>query len=154
MSDARTISRLRTWLVLVGLVHVAIGIAMPLLIASSLGDDYLAQLWQAFYAGAMPDAPTQALVRWLVVLLGAMIAGWGVLIVGLTQFAVSRRAPGPLGVLIVALVTWAALDIGWGLHAGVRLHVIADAAALVALVPALWVLRGKLSRSAFRSGLR
>jgi hypothetical protein len=147
MSPAGGAPLARHWLIAVGAGHVVIGIAMPLLLATRFGDDYLTHLWRAFYAGAPPDAATHALVRWLIVLLGAMIAGWGILIAGLAHVAVLRRTRGPIEVLLIALLVWAALDIGWGLHAGVMLHVIVDTLALVAIVPALLILRAHLPRT-------
>lgn len=128
---------LERWLLCVAALHLVVGATMPWWLDSPLGRAYLDLLLRS---GDAPGSdPPTALVRWLVVLLGAMIAGWGVLMGGLVRLAFAWRSAQPLRVLVAALVLWAALDMGWSAARGVWLHLALDGAALVAIVPAALV---------------
>jgi hypothetical protein len=132
------------WLYLVCAVHVIVGIAMPLLLATPPGVAYVAELWHAFGAAGAPPEPTAALVRWLVVLLAAMVAGWGVLMAGLVRLAFRERRRAPLDVLLAGLAVWAPLDMGWSASRGVWSHVVLDVLALIVIVVPVLVARRRL----------
>jgi hypothetical protein len=128
---------LERWLYAVCALHVAVGVALPLLLRTPLGTGYVATLWHAFGSGAAPD-DVAALTRWLVVLLGAMVAGWGVLMAGLVRLAFRERRRAPLDVLLAGLAVWAPLDMAWSASRGVWSHVALDVAALAAIaIPVL-----------------
>lgn len=127
---------LRRWLYVVCGLHVVVGIAMPWLLQAPFGRAYIVYLAQCF---GMEDLPgeTIALLRWLLVLLGAMIAGWGVLMAGLVHLACRTRSCAPLLWLAAGLLAWAALDLGWSASRSVWLHLWLDSVALLLiLVPA------------------
>lgn len=131
---------LQRWLYLVCGAHVAIGVAMPWLSQLPQGTAYVEHLAQAF--GVAPlTAQTGELLRWLLTLLGAMIAGWGVLMAGLVRLACRNRQRAPLDLLALALLGWAALDMAWSASRGVWLHLWLDGLALLAILVPAFLLR-------------
>lgn len=126
--------------------HVLGGAALPWLLQTAPGQAYLAGLAQAFGIELSAAPRSASLLSWLLALLGAMIAGWGVLMAGLVRLAHRDRRRAPLDLLAVALLTWAALDMGWSASRGVWLHLWLDSAALLAILLPVWLLRRSLSR--------
>lgn len=142
-SGMRTDVLLQRWLYLVCGAHVAVGVTMPWMLQTPLGRAYLAHLATRFGIEDLP-AETAALLRWLLVLFGAMIASWGLLMAGLVRLACQTRSTAPLHVLAAALLAWAALDMGWSASRGVWLHLWLDALALLVILLPLSALHQRL----------
>jgi hypothetical protein len=118
---------------------------MPWLLTLLPGTAYVGHLSEVF--GVAPlTAPTSDLMRWLLTLLGAMIAGWGVLMAGLVRLACRQRSRAPLDLLSLALLGWAALDMGWSASRGVWLHLWLDGAALLVILLPVGLLRRRFDR--------
>lgn len=129
------------WLQAVALAHVLGGLVLTWAGHSSLLDDYLLSIEQAFWGQAAP-LPGREQQIWWQALFGATLQSYSVYMLGLIHLGDRCRSHLAWGWLIAGLVLWAPQDVLVSLQAGMWSHLIIDAAALLVLLPPLfWLYR-------------
>jgi hypothetical protein len=131
----------RTWAVRIVYaavaLHVAVGMALPVIVSWPLLDAYHQGVAAAFWgAGAAPPAAL-ALQRWWMALFGPTVQAAAIWMGALAWLGARHRIPFAWGALIAGLLLWAPQDIAISLQAGVRSHVWLDCLALAGLLPPL-----------------
>jgi len=134
---------LERWLLLVALGHVIAGVAIPILAYSAAFDYYSGLLQQAFSPAQQVPQATVEFQRWIVALFGPTIASVGVVFGALVMAGIKYRDTWPWNALLLGLALWAPGDIYISLTRDFWLHVQIDAAALLAIVPPVLVLRAR-----------
>ncbi len=137
---------LRRWLLMVAFSHIIVGLAIPLLAYSPLFSLYSELLHQAFWPSQPVPQATVEFQRWIVALFGPTIASVGVVLAYLVMAGATYREPWPWNALLLGLALWAPGDICISLMHDFWLHVRIDAAALLAIVPPVLVLRSRALR--------
>lgn len=138
---------LEKWLLLVAWGHVVAGIAIPLIAYSTGFDYYSALLHRAFWPGEAVPAQTVEFQRWIVALFGPTIASVGVVMVYLVRAGIRTGERWPWTAILFAMAVWAPGDIGLSLMRHFQLHVWIDVATLLAIVPAVLILKARAAPS-------
>ncbi len=134
---------LQNWLLLLAWLHLAIGLAVPVIAYSALFGHYSALLQAAFWPGQALSPETLAFQRWIVSLFGPTLASVGVVMIYLVRAGIRTGEAWPWNAILVALAVWAPGDIYISLLKDFWLHVWIDALALLAIVPPVLVLRAQ-----------
>ena len=134
---------LQRWLILVAVVHIVAGIALPIFAYSTAFDFYSDRLGEVFWIFQEVPQETKEFQRWIVALFGPTIASWGVLMAYLVKTGAKTNEPWPWNVLLLAIVLWAPADIGISLLHNFWLHVQIDVFAVLAIVPPTLLLRAR-----------
>lgn len=131
------------WLLLAAYGHILAGIAIPFIAYSNGFDYYSGLLQQTFWPHAAVPAETLDFQRWIVSLFGPTLASVGVVMVFLVRAGIRTGERWPWTAMLLALAVWAPGDIGISLMKHFWMHVLIDAAVLLAVVPPLLVLRAR-----------
>lgn len=127
------------WLLLVGLSHVLLGVALAFAAHLPITQPYFDYLY-ASVASTPPTPQYQDLLRTMVGLFGPTVASWGLL---LCTLVVLWRQHGHRLIkpaLLAALLLWCVLDSSISAYFGLRLHVYLNlTAALSIALPLLWL---------------
>lgn len=142
-NDPTPSSSLRRWLVrwmyLVAIGHLLVGMVLIVLPYLSLTDNYHLQVEQFFWGGPAP-APARAQQQWWISLFGATIQSMSVWMILLVYLGDTLQRPIIWRGLLLGVLLWAPQDLWLSWQAGVTYHIVADIAALLALLPPLWML--------------
>ncbi len=114
-------TKIDRWLTWVSLLHVAIGLALPLMLMRTTWLD----AW-------LPLA--NADMRLALALFGPTVASWGALMFFLVQFGLRQNQRWAADALIVGVLVWAPLDAALCWQHGWGAAVVLDAAALLSIV--------------------
>lgn len=129
---------LETWLFVVALAHILIGLSLPFIAFSSGFDFYAEKIRETFWSDALIPPEADAFQRWIVALFGPTIASWGVLMAYLVRAGMHTNESWPWNALLLSLLLWAPADIAISLMYDFWLHVIVDLfAVFIIAVPAL-----------------
>lgn len=120
-------------LVGVAVATVLFGVAMVLFGATFLDAIYLGQVDPVFWDGA-PPAAAQAFKRFSYAVLGATVAGLGVLIGWVTHHGVRRGMRWAADGVLAATGVWFVLDTTLSIACGVWMNALVNTVFLVALV--------------------
>lgn len=132
--------RLETWLFIVALGHIVLGVALPFWAFSSGFDFYAEKIRESFWGGALIPPEAEAFQRWIVALFGPTVASWGVLMAYLVRAGMRTHDPWPWNALLASLLVWAPADIAISLMRDFWLHVVIDLFAVIVIaVPAIIV---------------
>lgn len=133
--------RMAWWLYAVAIAHLLGGIAYAWLADGTTLDSYHRGIEAYFWNGPAPAA-ARAQQAWWMGLFGATLQCASVWMLALVHIGYRSRQRTAWGALLAGLLIWAPQDIALSLQAGVWSHVVADGAALVAMVPPLlWLWR-------------
>lgn len=132
---------LQNWLLLLAWLHLAIGLAIPVIAYSALFGHYSALLQAAFWPGQEVPAATIEFQRWFAALFGPTLASVGVVMIYLVKAGIKYADPWPWDAILIALAVWAPGDIFISLINNFWLHVQIDVGVLLAIVPATIILR-------------
>lgn len=130
------------WLLLIGIGHVVLGVAMLLFGGSALLDPYFQSL-HASTGEALPSAAQQELLRTMVRLLGPTVASWGLLYCALLQLYWQHGHALIKPTLFAALAVWCVLDSSFSTLAGLHSHLYLNVATVIAIGVPLALLRPK-----------
>ena len=123
------------------IVHLLVGAALPWVAGASWLDAYHRRIELHFWAATAPDAARAQQIWWLS-LFGATLQCASVWMLALVHLGNRLRRREVWGWLLAGLLIWAPQDMLLSWHAQVGSHVVADVAALVAMVPPLvWLWR-------------
>lgn len=123
------------------IVHLLVGAALPWVAGASWLDAYHRRIELHFWAATAPDAARAQQIWWLS-LFGATLQCASVWMLALVHLGNRLRRREVWGWLLAGLLIWAPQDMLLSWHAQVGRHVVADVAALVAMVPPLvWLWR-------------
>ncbi|WP_082805180.1 TIGR01777 family oxidoreductase [Pseudomonas sp. BMS12] len=136
------------WLLLVGLGHVALGIALAFSAHLSLTQPYFDYLY-ASVSSSPASAEHQTLLRTMVGLFGPTVASWGLLFCGLIYLYRQHGSPVIKPLIFAALLVWCVLDSSISLYFGLHLHAYLNASAALSIAIPLFFLR-PCNRSAQR----
>lgn len=128
------------WLLLVGLGHVALGIALAFAAHLPVTQPYFDYLHASVSATPAP-AEFQALLRTMVGLFGPTVASWGVLFSLLVYLYREHGHRLIKPVIFAALLVWCLLDSALSLHFGLALHAYLNTAAVLSIALPLLALR-------------
>lgn len=118
---------LTRWLMALALLHVAGGLALPVLVLQTAWLDW-----------ALPELVTGPGARVVLALFGPTVASWGVLLAFLVHFGIRFRQRWACDALIVAVLVWLPLDAALCWSHGIAGAIVIDLLAAPALlVPAL-----------------
>jgi hypothetical protein len=118
-------AKIDRWLTWLALLHVMVGLALPLVLMRT-----------AWLDTALPVGDANARLAFAV--FGPTVASWGALMFFLVQFGLRQNQRWAADALIVGVLVWAPLDAALCWQHGWIAAVALDAAALLAiLVPAL-----------------
>jgi len=120
------------WLYAAAVLHIAVGLALPLLAGAPMLDAY-----HTLIAKSFSPAVSYAQQAWWIALFGPTIQCVGVLMLALTCFGDTRREPSAWLWLIASLLLWAPQDMLISLRAGVWPNLWIDAITLALLLPPL-----------------
>jgi hypothetical protein len=134
---------LESWLLMVAVGHVALGLLMPFIAYSAAFDFYAAQLAAMFWEGGPVPPQAESFQRWIVALFGPTVAAWGVLMVFLIRYGARTQEKWPWNALLVSVVVWAPADILLSLIHDFWLHVIIDAFAIMVIAVPVLMLRAR-----------
>ncbi|WP_175835035.1 thiol-disulfide oxidoreductase DCC family protein [Burkholderia anthina] len=123
------------------IVHLLVGAALPWVAGASWFDAYHRRIELHFWAATAPEAARAQQIWWLS-LFGATLQCASVWMLALVHLGNRLRRREVWGWLLAGLLIWAPQDLLLSWHAQVASHVVADVAALVAMVPPLvWLWR-------------
>lgn len=137
-------NRLRAinFLQFVALLHILLGVSLPLYAYSDFFYTYSNLIRDAFWQAQTQPPAALDFERWIIALFGPTVASWGVLLFTLTFY--SKKIPGLkpwLGILIATTI-WGALDIGISMSKGFYMHLVIDLLAITAIVlPTVYLFR-------------
>lgn len=138
--------KLETWLFIVALGHIAVGVALPFVAFSGGFDLYAEKISESFWAGSLIPPEAEAFQRWIVALFGPTVASWGVLMAYLVRAGMRTNEPWPWNAILISLLAWAPADIAISLMHDFWLHVVIDLFALLIIsVPVLMIRTRKIS---------
>lgn len=120
------------WLYATAVLHIAVGLALPLLAGAPMLDAYHTLIAKSFW-----PAVSYAQQAWWIALFGPTIQCVGVLMLALTCFGDTRREPSAWLWLIASLLLWAPQDMLISLRASVWPNLWIDAITLALLLPPL-----------------
>lgn len=113
----------RKWLVAVGVILAAFGVAMALTSGTPLFRPLQGLVDPAFWPHGSADPGTVEFRAWVYGVWGATIAGWGVAIVFVAAQAFARREPWAWHAIALGTAIWFVLDTGTSLAHGVAFNV-------------------------------
>ena len=127
------------WLLLVGLGHVGLGVALAFAAHLPLTQDYFDYLF-ASVSSVPPTTEYQALLKTMVGLFGPTVASWGLLFCALVTLYRQHGHRLIKPALYAALLVWCVLDSGISLYFGLDLHAYLNSAAALSLaLPLFWL---------------
>lgn len=140
----------RLWLVLLQVVLLLVLVyALVLVVAGSLAQSLFAAL--GFGPPALIDSPDlSAYLRLPFAVLGAVLAGWTLLMLLVVRGPVASGASWALPAVALSLAVWFVLDTGMSLLLGFQTHALFNVPFAIALGLPLWRLWA-ISRQAHRT---
>ena len=127
------------WLLLIGLGHVVLGVALIFAAHLPITQGYFDYLY-ASVSSSPPPAELHRLLRTMVSLFGPTVASWGVLFCALVVLYRHSAQSLIKPALYAALVAWCALDSGISLYFGLNLHAYLNSATALSLaLPLFWL---------------
>lgn len=128
------------WLLLVGLGHVALGIALAFAAHLPLTQAYFDYLY-ASVAATPPSTEYQDLLRTMVGLFGPTVASWGLLFCALVVLYRQHGHRQIKPALFAALLIWCVLDSGVSAYFGLTLHIYLNLTTALSIALPLWLLQ-------------
>lgn len=141
------------WLVVVGWILVAFGIALAALNQTRLFDVAFHQrIDPAFWSQASVPSDARRFQEWIYGVLGATVAGWGVFVVFLARNPIKNRERWAWTCLFVGFTLWFLVDTTISAYFGVFFNVAFNVAlALLMYVPLVALQREMNGREGNRS---
>jgi hypothetical protein len=118
----------QTWLVMVGIVITCFGILLVLLPEIPLFDR---QVNPVFWGGVEAPSPARNFQAWVYDVLGATVAGWGLLVVFIARHSFRRRERWAWNGLAGTLILWYILDTTASLYHGVIFNALFNTGLLL-----------------------
>jgi hypothetical protein len=133
------------WLLVFAVLLILFGVGMVFFNTTSVFDAFFNDnINPAFWGSKGPDPIALRFQSWVYGLLGATIAGWGVIIFFLVKIPFTQREKWAWNALFWGLLLWYVLDTGASIYYGVLFNVLFNTVIfLVALVPLLFT-RGRM----------
>lgn len=128
------------WMLLIGLSHVVLGVALAFAAQSWVLEPYFQYLY-ASVSSTPPSAEFQHLLRIMVGLFGPTVASWGVLFSLLVHLYCQHGHGLIKPVLFAALLVWCLLDSAISAYFGLLAHAYLNAAAVLSIAVPLLFLR-------------
>ncbi|TJY58241.1 hypothetical protein E4T66_16220 [Sinimarinibacterium sp. CAU 1509] len=128
-----TSSKIDRWLTWLSLLHVTVGLALPLMLMRT-----------AWLDAWLPLGSTDA--RLALALFGPTVASWGALMFFLVQFGLRQNQRWAADALIIGVLVWAPLDAALCWQHGWIAAVALDAAALLAILVPTVIRRWSMPR--------
>ena len=97
---------------------------------------------QVFYNGTPPELEVQSMRSWLVAVLGAVMASWGIFLYLLIKYSLSQREPWAWNGIFYSMAFWFVIDTGFSAWYGAWFNVILNAVILLQFIAPLLFLRG------------
>lgn len=132
------------WLLLIGMGHVVLGVALAFAAQGPLLEPYFQYLY-ASVAEQPPSVEFQQLLRTMVGLFGPTVASWGVLFSLLVHLYREHGHRLIKPVLFAALMLWCVLDSAISAYFGLLAHAYLNATAALSIAVPLLVLRPRAS---------
>jgi hypothetical protein len=130
------------WLLVVSLIVVIFGLILAFLYGTALFKPLDEQLSAAFWSN--PGDVTAAMhhyQHWLVGVLGALFASWGVLLAFITYYPFKRQEKWAWNGLVTALIVWFVVDESFSLYFHVYLNALGNLVFLLLLALPLFFTR-------------
>lgn len=126
------------WLVALGVIIVAFGVALAFLYSTPLFDIFRTQNDPVFWGAVELTGRTALFQQWIYGVLGATMAGWGVCIAFIAAVPFKRKEKWAWNCLAIAVSLWFVIDsfLSWRFGAlfNVAFNVLIFLAALVPLL--------------------
>ncbi len=132
--------RLVTWLSWAAVAHVILGLVAFFFSDHRWADNYHRTLADAFWPNGIDFRIIKREQAWWVSLFGATLECLGIWMLALVRYAGQHRIAAIWLWLTVGLLVWAPQDMFLSWQAGVTVQLVADALALLTMVPALLLL--------------
>ena len=128
------------WLLVFAVLLILFGIGMVFLNTTSVFDAFFNDnINPAFRGSEDPDPTALKFQSWAYGILGATIAGWGVIIFFLVKIPFAQREKWAWNALFWGLLLWYVLDTGASIYYGVLFNALFNTVIfLVALIPLLF----------------
>lgn len=132
--------RLVTWLSLAAIAHVIGGLVMFFCSSQPWTGDYHRAVARAFWPLSVDMDTVRREQAWWMSLFGATVQCLGIWMLTLVRYAGRHRIADIWLWLAIGLLVWAPQDMFLSWQAGVTVHLVVDSLALVAMLPALFLL--------------
>ena len=131
------------WLLITSIVIILFGIVMALGSGTRLFDlAFNRQIDPSFWPGGAPDPAVLGFQRWAYSILGATVAGWGLLIAFIARGPFARKERWAWNGLLLAMLLWYLLDTGISLAYTVYFNALFNTLLLgLVLLPLLFTRR-------------
>jgi hypothetical protein len=127
-------TRAINFLQFIALIHVLVGVVLPLYAYSDFFYAYSNLIRDAFWQTQMQPTAAIDFERWIIALFGPTVASWGVLLFTLTCYSKKIPSLKPWLGILAATAIWGALDIGISMSKGFYMHLVIDLLAIAAIV--------------------
>ncbi len=132
-----TLKLAEQWLKTLAVIHILGGLALPLLVFTSIPDSYFLSLETQF-----PNSNPESL-RFLIGIFGPTVASWGILFYYAIHKAFQARTSKDWWFLVGATLVWVILDTSYSLHFKILSHLYINSIMLtLILIPLLLVKNG------------
>ncbi|OUS24765.1 hypothetical protein A9Q99_23510 [Gammaproteobacteria bacterium 45_16_T64] len=139
---------LYSWLLLVGVGHVLLGLAFILVAKTSLIDPYLSYLYVVFSIPSdtsLASNANESLLRTILQLFGPTIASWGALFcIAVSSYMRLGDQRIKMGI-ILALLIWFMIDCSLSVLNGINAHLVINILACISILPPLVMLKPNTS---------
>ena len=135
----------RKWFVTASALMVVMGLGFAVLgLTPAIG--LVTDLYDpAFWGEAAPDAGARAFQTFAFGVMGAMLAGWGLMALGLGLHAMARRERWAWTYACASIAVWFVVDSAMSVASGASINVAGNIGFLLLLGPPLIGLRGHMS---------
>jgi hypothetical protein len=134
------------WLFVFSLVVIVFGMGMALLNRTPLFGVFDRQVDPVFWGANLPPSGVNEFQGWVYGVLGATMAGWGVLLAFVVQASFRKRERWAWNAVILSLALWYLTDTFLSLRSGVAFNAVFNTAILVlAALPLFFTRREFLS---------
>jgi hypothetical protein len=122
MSDER-FGFWQKWLLTVCFIVIAFGLVIALLSWTPLFDVFDSLVNSVFWPGSAPDAATGQFRLWVYGMLGATMAGWGIVLAYIVKNPFARREKWSWNAIAIALAVWFVVDTFMSAYVGAYFNV-------------------------------
>jgi hypothetical protein len=124
------------WLVILGAIIVAFGVALAFFYSTPLFDIFRTQIDPAFWGAGELTGGAVPFQQWIYGVLGATMAGWGVCIAFIAAVPFKRKEKWTWNCLAIAVSLWFVIDTFLSWRFGALFNVVFNALIyLAAMVP-------------------
>lgn len=99
-----------SWLKITMILVIIAGIALAFLSRTSLFEFINQNINHIFFADQLPDIATQKLQGWLLGIMGAILAAWGITVLYLTCYAMKKKEFWSWKCIFFSLIVWFIID--------------------------------------------